>query len=260
LRDAHSLLTHAEREGAPLSGSLRQDRESFRETLALLESSGSLVRLEDGEGEILYVPEEKRVNLDFYKNNSVHLFVLPSLVSHALHRGLRAADVTEELWWWLELFRNEFVLPERDTLAARVQDLLDRMGPPPADGAGPCPGLSPFAVVAAPILQNFREAYWVAAKAVRLLAATGESEADLLERMRRAYRAGLLLGTLRKPEGNTTVTLQNALERLRELGCVRRDAGGTRAASRMFPGPDHPGVFEIERRLMEAITTPDPRS
>jgi glycerol-3-phosphate O-acyltransferase len=258
LRAAHLLLAHAEREGARFSGSLQQDRETFRETLAFLESSGLAVRLEDGEGGIIHVPDEKRINLDFYKNNSVHLFVVPSLVSHALLRGVGHDRLTDDVWWWLELFRNEFVLPGRDALTARCGDLAGRMGGPSAGDGGSFEAINPFAVATAPILQNFREAYWVAAKTLRALRPEGATEKGLLEQMHRTYRASLLLGVLRKPEGNTTVTLQNALGRLRELRCV--DAGGERRGGpRVVPGPQHGMLVQIEKRLTEGITTPVPR-
>ena len=69
----------------------------------------------DGDGDIIYAPAEKRMVLDFYKNNTIHFFLLPSLVAHALRRGVPRDDLQEEVWWWLDLFRWEFPLPERES-------------------------------------------------------------------------------------------------------------------------------------------------
>ena len=82
-----------------------------------------------------------------------------SLVSHALLRGVTREHLKDDLWWWLDLFRNEFVLPEREALAARVGELLDCMRSVGLldDGAD---GAHPMLRASAAVLQNFREAYW----------------------------------------------------------------------------------------------------
>jgi hypothetical protein len=43
--------------------------------------------------------------------------------------------------------------------------------------------------------------------------------------MRKRYTEALLLGEVGKPEGNSSVTLGNALNRLSEIGCVRIRSG-----------------------------------
>jgi glycerol-3-phosphate O-acyltransferase len=258
LRAAHLLLDYSERLGARFTGLLRQDRETFQETFGFLESSGLVVRIEDGEGGILHVPDDKRINLDFHKNNSIHLFVVPSLVSHALLRGVSREGLRDEMWWWLDLFRNEFVLPERTELGDRVEEILECMRSLGMVGDGAVNQTHPHPPILrsnALVLQNFREAYWVATRTVRSLDAAGKSEKALVGEMQRAYRAHLLLGVLRKPEGNTTVTLQNAVSRLHELGYVVFE---TRARGNrwVLPGPNHAALALVESRLAESITEP----
>jgi glycerol-3-phosphate O-acyltransferase len=258
LRAAHLLLDYAQRLGARFTGSLRQDRETFAETFGFLQTSGLVVRIEDGEGGILHVPDDKRINLDFYKNNSIHLFVVPSLLAHALLRGVDREGLGDEMWWWLDLFRNEFVLPEREGLGARVDEILDCMSSLGMIGDGSVDhahASHPILRSIALVLQNFREAYWVATRTVRSIDAAGKPEKALIGEMQRAYRAHLLLGVLRKPEGNTTVTLQNAVNRLEELGYVALE---TRARGNrwILPGPSHAELVPVERRLAESITEP----
>jgi glycerol-3-phosphate O-acyltransferase len=258
LRAAHLLLDYAERLGSRFTGSLRQDRETFHETLGFLASSGLVVRIDDGEGGILHLPDDKRMNLDFYKNNSIHLFVVLSLVSHALLRGVQDEGLRDDLWWWLDLFRNEFVQPEREALATRVGELLECMrsiGLLPDDRTG---GDHPMLRASAAVLQNFREAYWIATKSVHGLEPAGKSEKSLVDEMRRVYRANLLLGVLHKPEGNNLVTLQNAIERLRELGYLASESRG-RGVHWILPGPRHGELVAVESRLAESVTSPGPR-
>jgi glycerol-3-phosphate O-acyltransferase len=260
LRAARILLDHAEREGARFTDSLAEDRETFEDTLAFLERSGLVVRIKDGEGGILHVPDDKRINLDFYKNNSIHSFVVLALLSHGLLRGLGGEGLRDEVWRWLELFRNEFVLPERESLPHQVATLLERMRDLATTREGRVEWEHPALSLAASILQNFREAYWIAAKALGSLEPAGKSEKALLEEMRRAYRANLLLGVLRKPEGNTTVTLQNALSRLQELGYASFENRGRGGRERWVkPGPLYADLAGVERRLVESVTIPAPR-
>ncbi len=254
LRAAHLLLDHAEREGAQLTDSLARDRETFRETLAFLAKSGLIVEIEDGEGGILHVPDEKRINLDFYKNNTIHLFVLLAAVSHALSRGIERDRLRSDLWWWLDLFRNEFVLPDRERLAVQVGELLARLESVGVLSDGRVDPEHALVRTTSAILQNFREAYWIAARVLHGLAEGGQSKGALVEEMQRIYRAQLLLGVARKPEGNTTVTLENALNRFEELGFgvfEKRGRGGRELwVSR---GPAFADLVNLEHRLAASL-------
>jgi len=63
------------------------------------------------------------------------------------------------------------------------------------------------------------------------------------------------VASLAKPEGNTTVTLQNAVSRLHELGYVVFE---TRARGNrwILPGPNHAALALVESRLAESVTEP----
>jgi glycerol-3-phosphate O-acyltransferase len=259
LEAARRLLDHAEREGAPFTDSLRQDRVSFQDTLAFLESSGLITRLREGGETILHVPDDKRLNLDFYKNNSIHLFVVLSLVSHALLRGVVGEAVREDVWWWLDLFRNEFVLPERGDFDRVVETIVDRLRAADLAGDDAANRRPPALHATAAIVQNFREAYWIAARTLASLAPEGRMQPALVQDMQRAYRVNLLLGVLRKPEGNTTVTLQNAVVRLQELGYLAFETRG-RGNRFVVRGPRHAELTAVEARLAESVTGPLERS
>ena len=63
-----------------------QHAADFKESLLFLESGGLIQRL-PGDGDVIRVPAEKRIILDFYKNNTIHFFLLPALLSRALLAG-----------------------------------------------------------------------------------------------------------------------------------------------------------------------------
>jgi len=99
------------------------------------------------------------------------------------------------------------------------------------------------------ILENFREAYWMAA---RTLAAQREwpvKQPELLQRMRREFAAGLLLGEAHKPEGSSVVTFSNAIARFTELGLVGVTRGRGGRDRLIEAGPAFDGVVELVAQL-----------
>ncbi len=225
---------------------------SFGEITSFLASSG-LIDLTEKDGvRLLDVPTAKRKTLDFYKNNSIHFFLLPSLVAHAGLRGLPRSSLKGELWWWLELFRWEFALPEREAVAAEVGRILEYFR---AHGAVLGDDLRGSALIRAlaGILENFRETYWIAVRTARQLDGGGVSESQLIEQMRRRFDAALLLGEVSKPEGSSQVTFGNAISRLVEVGCLERE---TRAGQRerwLRRGPVFADLEGIGARLRGAL-------
>ncbi|HKA27991.1 MAG TPA: 1-acyl-sn-glycerol-3-phosphate acyltransferase [Candidatus Binatia bacterium] len=246
---SHALVALLRVQGAHLTASLvRNEASDFREGLAWLEGGGLVERLVDSEGVVLHVPTEKRMNLDFYKNNTIHFFLVPALLTRALLTDVPVAGLPEQIAWWRDLYRWEFPFPERNALANEldrwlayyrevggvVGDVVDR---------------DHIVIrVTAGILENFREAYLVAA---RTLAAQREwpvKRPDLIQRMRREFATSLLLGEAHKPEGSSTVTFGNALSRLLELRHVAMRRRGTRDRW-VEPGPTFDRLPELIQRL-----------
>ncbi|HWP67507.1 MAG TPA: 1-acyl-sn-glycerol-3-phosphate acyltransferase [Candidatus Limnocylindria bacterium] len=238
-----ALLTILREAGAELTASLlRNERSGFRESLNWLESGGVAERLRDGTQTVLHVPAEKRQNLDYYKNNIIHFLLLPALVRQGLAHGARDAALEAYVARWLDVYRWEFPLPERETLAgqvARWQDFYARQGAL-VDGQ-----LVPSHVlvrVTAGVLENFREAYLTAARTIATESRWPVPRRALLEAMRRQYRVSLLLGELTKPEGNSVVTFGNALSRFAELGFIRLGEAPQGRERWIERGPSYDGL------------------
>src|SRR2546422_789044 len=66
----------------------------------------------------------------------------------------------------------------------------------------------------ADVLENFREGYQVAARTVGTQRDWPIAERTLVQKMRRQFATSLLLGEVRKPEGNSVIIFGNALSRL----------------------------------------------
>jgi len=232
------------------TASLERNAENeFRENLAFLEGGGLVQRLSGDARSVLYVPTEKRLGLDFYKNNTIHFFLLPALAIGGLARGLRGEALRDEVWWWLDLLRWEFPLPDKQGLAARLDDVAAQLrdqGALDADGAPIAD--HPFVVSVRTLIDNFREAYWIAAQTLLELPEGGMGERALIDRMHKRYRTGLLLGEVHKPEGNSSVTLINALSRFAELEAIERRAGKGKERQ-VTLGPRAAELRELAQRI-----------
>ncbi|MDG2307293.1 MAG: 1-acyl-sn-glycerol-3-phosphate acyltransferase [Candidatus Binatia bacterium] len=221
---------------------------SFAEITSFLTSAKLL---EEGVRE-LRVPPGKRKVLDFYKNNSIHFFLLPSLVAHAMLRGVPRRDLSEEVWWWLDLFRWEFPLPEREEVAAEAGRLVDYLR---AYGAG-VDGASahvPLVHALVGILENFREGYWITARTAAQIGEEPVSRAKFLQRLRRYFDAAMLLGEVVKPEAATDQTFGNAISRLVEIGCLEKETRRGEKDVWLRRGPNFDDLPDIANRIGAAL-------
>jgi glycerol-3-phosphate O-acyltransferase len=248
---AHTLVRFLRNEGVRITAALERDAEGFSETLTFLEHSGLIRRL-PVDGGVIHVPTEKRITLDFYKNNTLHFFLLPALLSRALLAGLRGAALKDEVNWWLELYRWEFPLPERETVAAELGRLLEYFRADGALVAGDGDAINPqhpLLHTTAPLLDNFCEAYWIAVRTLRELDAAGLAQKAFLEAARKRYETYVLLGEVRRPEGNSSVTFGNALGRFAEVGCITIGTGPKGRERIVQRGPRFAELTRFDERL-----------
>ena len=195
---------------------------NFEEIKAFLTSAGLVEEVEEASGTELRVRPEKRTVLDFYKNNSIHFFLLPALVAHAVMRGVSREDLEAEVAWWLDLFRWEFPLPERDAIGEEVLRILDYLR---AHGAGGRRSAAQVPLIRAlvGILENFREGYWIVARTAVQLEDEPIAQSRFQQRLRRYFEAARLLGEVLKPEASSDQTFGNAISRLVEMGMIERE-------------------------------------
>jgi glycerol-3-phosphate O-acyltransferase len=258
---ALALVRFLGRRGIEFSTSLvRNADDEFRESLTFLGGGGLIRTLSYDDEIVIQVPAEKRVALDFYKNNTIHFFVLAALLIDGAGRGLRGSQLDKDVAWWLDLFRWEFPLPERDRLAGEFdrlrQDLRAEGVLVGNQGEEMLTKDHPFVDTAGSLLDNFRESYWVAAKALVSLPEEGLARGAVLERMHARYETGLLLGEVTKPEGNSRVTLGNTLSRFAEINCIKieaADKGKDRMIQRGACFADLPPIAERIRASLGSL-------
>lgn len=249
LKRAQSLVKFLRHRQVTLTASLERNAGDFLENLAFLENGG-LVRRLPGDEVIIHVPADKRMTLDFYKNNIIHFFLMPALVSRALLQGYRGKELEEQVLWWLDFYRWEFPLPEKHTVPAEVAELLryyreDEAWNP--EGLGHVDPAHPFIDTTQGLLDNFCEAYWVMARTLAFLPPAGQPLKTVLSQARKRYDTALLLGEARRPEGNSSVTFENAVQRYAEMGYV--SLAGDRKDRVVQRGPRFAELDSMQERL-----------
>ena len=241
--------------GVTLTASLQRNLENFVESLNFLQAAELIEWVKDRDGDIIHVPSEQRMILDFYKNNVIHFFLVSSLVAHALRRGVTREALRDEVWWWLELFRWEFALPERTEVAAEIEETLAHFASAGASEDTVVRADHVLVAFADGVLDNFREAYWIAAKVLLDLEPEGLAHKAMIVRMQKSFEMHVLLEQVQKPEGSSAVTFANAISRFAELRCVTLARRGRREQV-VLPGPATAALASVERRLAESLRAP----
>jgi len=255
LEAARTFLRFLRHEGVRITSALERDAERFSETLTFLESSGLVRRVSIDDG-IILVPSEKRITLDFYKNNTLHFFLLPTLLSRALLAGMRGAALKDEVSWWLDLYRWEFPLPERETVAAELGRLLEYFRADGALLAGDGDAVNPehpLLRCAATLLDNLGEAYWITVRTAADIDGTEVTRTKLLEAARKRFDSYLQLGEVRRPEGNSSVTFGNAISRLAEVGYLTLGTNGKGREPSVQRGPRFDELRALDQRLADHL-------
>ena len=127
-----TLMTFLKRLKAPLASSLTETDRAMIETLALLVKWKILDFIQDAEGAeepFYYVEEEKKVQLEYYKNSIIHYLIGHAFVAVSLLCG-REDDRSESAvvadYDFLEdLFRGEFVFDEKKASPQKVAEALE---------------------------------------------------------------------------------------------------------------------------------------
>ncbi len=232
------------------TGSLARNAGNFRESISFLGTNGLIEVLQRGREEVLVVKQGRRLALDFYKNNLIHAFLVPSLLTSCLREGIAVSGLSERIWWWLDLFRYEFPLPVRKELAGTIERLLGYYRQVGALSGDELVESHPLVAATLNVLQNFREAYYITALAINgQLGPDGMTQKALVEDVRRHYKTSLLLGEVSKPEGSSDAIFRDALSRYAELGFIRTEQRGRAGRERWVQRGD--SWAKLEEFVME---------
>ncbi|MFT3921473.1 MAG: 1-acyl-sn-glycerol-3-phosphate acyltransferase [Myxococcales bacterium] len=202
------------------------------EAVALLRDGKLVVQHGDGRDAVYTVPEERRLALEYYKNNIVHFFVPSALISTALlvsddENAVSEHTLRERVRKISRLFKYEFMY-RADTdfekifddalegmlRSGEVERFVDRIRT--AEGR---PGQR--VRVYAAMIRSYFEAYWLGAKALGELPAGGLSRKDFMKKALAVGQRLYLAGEIQDRESISKPKLENALLALKDHGLLK---------------------------------------
>jgi glycerol-3-phosphate O-acyltransferase len=175
-----SLLDFLKASDAPMADTLADPENAVQETLSLLIGWKVVDLLEGAEREeetFYYVEEEKKLELEYYKNNIIHFFISHSFVAISLLTGQEEVKTLESIvvdYGFLRgLFESEFVFDGDGALENKVISLTEyflasRFLTPSERTMGykiTKLGFDKLPIWAA-LAKTFLESYWIAAKSI----------------------------------------------------------------------------------------------
>jgi len=252
------LMRFLERYRHPVAQSLSDPHTATQETLALLITDNVINVLEDMDGSEIfyYVDDEKKRELEYYKNNIVHCFMSHAFVALSLLSGREEFRQERSLFkdyeFLKKLFRYEFIYDEEVTVDQKIREAIAYFEEAAyVENGFPGNGLRVTRLgfdqlpIWAAFTKTFLESYWIAARAVMADEKGRRTRADLLKKMsylgRRFHKEGLIDHL----EAVSRLNFENALR------VINQDILGRSGPSEEGLSPARDRLVKLSRRLHE---------
>jgi len=223
-----------------LAATFANREKAINDALVMFAESGLITRMgieEDEDAEIdetVYsLEDEKRLNLEYYKNNILHYFLPVSFVSTSMlsyaSDVISLVQIVEDYQFFKSLFWHEFIFDDRRDDACEVNDALSYLHDRGvialrSEGEGArleIRGRGRYQLQHfAGLIENYLESYWVVIRGTAYLRKEPRSERtwmkNLLKLGTRMYRKG----EIRRAEALSQANYQNAMAFLEDQGVV----------------------------------------
>jgi len=248
------LLKFLKKHDVSLSTTLISSSNAIKDSLAVFIEWKFISILEDKEGEdelFYYVEEDKKMELEYYKNSIIHYFIPHSFVAVSLLTGteeIKSIDmINSDCIFLINLLRKEFVFDNKKDVRTEVIAIIKYFRDSglllQTQENGGCSitklGFDKLPIWAA-LAKTFLESYWVATKCLMKQKSKEVKKENLLKDMsylgKRFHKLGIVdhVGALSKINFQNAISVINqdirnvremsgqedslALERLSELG------------------------------------------
>lgn len=218
------------------AGTFANKEKALIEALNRFESLGHITRMgpeEDDDEElaetIYSVDEDKRMNLEYYKNNILHFFVPLSFVAASIlsttDDDIPLSKIVEDYSYFKRLFRHEFIFDEAVDDVEEVNTILSYMHDKgmivghngDGDALIEVKGkgrtfLGPYAG----LIHNYIESYWITMRGTAYLKDKKRGEKDLVKKIQKLGAKMYKKGEISKAEALSLLNFRNALKFLTE--------------------------------------------
>lgn len=213
-----NIATLLRLQGVRLTPAFERDLGEMRESIAFLERSDLIHSRLDPRGEVLHFEESRRRALDIYRNSIAHFLVIPSALARALLAGVGQQEIHRELEIWVEVFYREYYA-SRELYLSRGEAVVDHFeseGWVVREGdlwVATEAGQQPLSILAEQT-RGVLECYDTLVRVVVSWMASAEDgvlRSGLVKEAQSAFETAQLLGTMRRAEGFSETSLDNAL-------------------------------------------------
>jgi glycerol-3-phosphate O-acyltransferase len=232
---------------------------AIEEAVSLLRDGKLVTQHGEGKDAVFTVPEERRLALEYYKNNILHFFVPSALISAALlvegKEPVSEHALRERVRKISRLFKYEFMYRADkdfdDIFADALDDMLqageaerfvDRVRV--ADGK-----VGARLEIYAVMIRTYFEAYLVAARGALDLPAEGIARKDWLKRTLALGQRLYLAGEIEERESIAKPKLENAILVLRDHGLLTISAKGNLEPEREGAKQIEPFIEQLKKYL-----------
>ena len=262
------LLRKLERQGARIATTIARSDGTLRtemidEALELFLDARLIQRHRAGEEAIYSIQDERRLALEYYKNNLIHFFVPSALVSAALRVGGKSSTSLETLRASVQelsrVFKYEFMYRVDASFDEIFEEALERLC---LDGAIEVSGdrveittgtEGAMISVYAHMLSAYFEAYLLALRASALLLEEPMTRKEWFKRALQLGQRMYLSGEIVHREALSQLKLEPALKSLRDYGLVQFDQGDPISIDESVKGRED--IYEYESRLAPFMRT-----
>ena len=224
--------------GVGLSKTLRSYNAAIEDTLRDLERSKLIVKMKDEdddlEEEVFTMEDNKRLALEYYKNNAIHFllpaaFVSTSILAQQTFR-FSIAQLLDDVDFMKDFFKFEFVYDNEvstDKLVSNVLNTFERTDCLHRVGQEDQPYiLSHKGMKAAHsfhgLLRNYFEGYWLVLRAFRYLQKKSFTEKDFMKKVLSVGQKALKLELIERSESISKIMFSNALKYYLEKGAIEK--------------------------------------
>jgi glycerol-3-phosphate O-acyltransferase len=240
--------------GVGLSKTMKNLGASLQDSLRNMERSKLIGKLKDEdddlEEEVFTLEDNKRLALEYYKNNIIH-FLLPaayvstSILAQQTFR-FSLSQVLEDVSFIKNFFKFEFVYDNElsdDKLVEDVVHIFENMGFLHRVGEGDQPFILAHKGLRAShvfhgLLRNYFEGYWLVLRGLRYLQKNGFSEKDFIKKILGLGQKALKLGLVERPECVSKIIFDNALKFYVEKKLIVKTVSGDKEKEEQL----HPGM------------------
>ncbi|RJR42115.1 MAG: hypothetical protein C4576_16615, partial [Desulfobacteraceae bacterium] len=250
LATVKTLMVFLRKRGILITPSLSDVERATNETLALLLKWRILESIQDEqstEEPFYYLDEEKKVQLEYYKNSIIHYMIGHAFAAISLLSGKEEekeqASLASDFDFLMDLFRNEFVFDQSKDTGSSILEIMEffiEEGYVSRNDMVHSYRITKLGYEKLPIwaalAKTFVESYWIAVRSAGSKMADGKPEEGVKHAMvlgRRLYKSGAVdhIGALsplnfqnaftvlhKHLHGRTSGTESEAPERLAKLG------------------------------------------